>query len=82
MERWEEEVEILTEEFKRTYRTFIFLSKAWLHGEQSYTPGKLAYAHERSTMYCAMAQHCKEIFYSIEGADHSCLALMCEKRSL
>ena len=70
MQRWKEEVTILREEFKRTYRTFMYLSNAWSKSGMSFTETRLGYcmyAKERASIYLRMAQRCSSEFESIEG---------------
>ena len=69
MERWQEEVIILREEFRRTYRTFMFFSNAWRKSGLQFAESKVgyhAYALGRASIYLASAVQCKEHFESIE----------------
>ena len=69
MERWQEEVIILREEFRRTYRTFMFFSYAWRKSGLQFAESKVgyhAYALGRASIYLALAVQCKEHFESIE----------------
>ena len=59
MQRWKEEVTILHEEFKHTYRTFMYLSNAWSKSGMSFTEARLGYrmyAKEHASIYLRMAQ--------------------------
>ena len=70
--RWEEEVFILREEFKRAARAFKFLSEAWRNAGDAYAEssrGRLAYSRERSQMYSKMEAACKAEYSSVEGRD-------------
>lgn len=61
MQRWDEEEQLLREEFKRCYRTFRFLMYVWTkttHTSLADKAGFLAYAHERADMYNSMAEDC------------------------
>jgi hypothetical protein len=65
MERWEEEERILRKEFEFTYRTFKFLSEAWIKTtttNPNSAPGYVAYAHERADMFTGMANECVAAF--------------------
>jgi hypothetical protein len=69
MERWEEEIEILEEEFRRTVRSFEHMAEAW--GVLAMTPnaavGYSAYAFEHSQMYRDMAEDCRRKFGAAGG---------------
>ena len=72
MKRWKEEVTILREEFKRTYRTFMFLSNTWSKSGMGFPesrPGYRIYAQERASVYLEMAKRCRSEFKSIEGKE-------------
>ena len=69
MERWQEEVIILREEFKCTYRSFMFFSNAWRKAGLQFAESKVgyhAYALGRASIYLTLAVQCKEHFESIE----------------
>jgi hypothetical protein len=72
MQRWEEEEQLLREEFKRCFRTFKFLSSAWtktIREALVAKPGYNAYACERADMYNAMAEDCIVSYKSTTGED-------------
>ena len=69
MERWQEEVIILREEFKCTYRSFMFFSIAWRKAGLQFAESKVgyhAYALGHASIYLTLAVQCKEHFESIE----------------
>ena len=57
MERWEEEVDILEEELRRTRRTFLFMSVLWKQQAALLKdePGLLSIAMKKSHIYSKMA---------------------------
>lgn len=72
MFRWQEEVMILREEFKRIYRSFSTLSVAWCKAGDAYiniSPGHVAYSRERAHMYGEMAKACKAAHFKVEGCE-------------
>lgn len=71
-ERWHEEVDILHEEFARTYWAFLFFSRAWQLAGNKHNPAKpgyVAFALERSSMYAQMAAKAKQAFLFVDGED-------------
>lgn len=72
MQRWDEEVIILREEFKRIHRSFTVLGEGWQKAGESFidkSAGHIAYARERASMYCEMAAACKADFLRVEKRD-------------
>jgi len=68
MWRWQEELEILEEEFRRTARAFDRMAFVWKELARRHTrKGYVAYAHEKSAMYRYMAKECKEKFEAAGG---------------
>jgi hypothetical protein len=78
MERWQEEVEILEEEFRRAIRGFEKMEQVWsslaissLEGSESadFDPrvakGKMAYGKRKTAMYGRMAKEARTVFHSI-----------------
>ncbi|KAJ7087124.1 hypothetical protein C8R44DRAFT_752302 [Mycena epipterygia] len=59
MERWQEEVEILAQEFRRAIQGFTKMEAIWtaLAKDHSNNPGKQAYALKTANMY---SQMCKD----------------------
>lgn len=72
MERWQEEVEILTQEFRRAIRGFQKMDEVWMSlaadsDGSSESKGKTAYAKKKAAMYRRMAQDCRETFAKLGG---------------
>jgi len=68
MWRWQEELEILEEEFRRTARAFDRMAFVWKELAGKHTRrGYVAYAHEKSAMYRDMAKECKDKFEAAGG---------------
>lgn len=75
MERWQEEVEILEEEFRRAIRGFEKMEQVWSslamsEGSKSdFDPrvakGKMAYGKKKAAMYGEMAKEARMVFHSI-----------------
>ena len=68
MWRWQEELEILEEKFRRTVRSFDRMEFVWnelacIHTKRGY----IAYAHKKSAMYRDMAKDCRERFKTAGG---------------
>jgi len=69
MQRWQEEVEILEEEFRRTIRSFERMGEIWTAlGERSTKQGYAAFAFQKAAMYLDMATDGREKF-SIAGGE-------------
>ena len=71
MERWEEEVEIVEEEFRRTVRAYEATGRMWSElGEKSRTKGKgyVAYALQKASMFEEMATDAREKFEAAGGS--------------
>lgn len=61
MERWEEEVCIVEEEFRRYVRGCSALKMAWMHmAEEADRPGNRAFAIRTAALYDGMAQSAKK----------------------
>ncbi|KAF8520555.1 hypothetical protein JB92DRAFT_2786172 [Gautieria morchelliformis] len=74
-DRWREEVEILEEEFRRTYRSFTRMCEVWKvlaagcdHSHAGV--GRRAYAHEQADMYEGMAAECQQKYEKAKGVVH------------
>jgi hypothetical protein len=78
MEHWQEEVEILQEEFRRAIRGFEKMEQVWsslaLTSTESsesadFDPrvvkGKMAYGKKKAAMYGRMAEEARVVFHSI-----------------
>jgi len=77
MERWQEEVEILEEEFRRAIRGFEKMEQVWSSlamsiGSESadffdsrVAKGKMAYGKKKAAMYGRMAKEARMVFHSI-----------------
>jgi hypothetical protein len=80
MERWQEEVEILEEEFRRAIRGFEKMEQVWSSLAMSKGPdseaaesdfdsrvakGKMAYGKKKAAMYGRMAKEAHMVFLSI-----------------
>jgi hypothetical protein len=71
MERWQEEIEILEEEFRRLARACDRMAVVW-EGlatlEHSANQGFVAYGHEMSAMYTSMAVKARDLFSQAGGS--------------
>jgi len=69
MQRWEEEIEILEEEFCRTVRSFERMAQVWtqLAKNLGTGPGYAQYAFEHARMYHEMAEDARAKFKSAGG---------------
>jgi hypothetical protein len=76
MERWQEEVEILEEEFRRAIRGFEKMEQVWSSLAMSkgfesadldsrLAKGKMAYGKKKAAMYGRMAKEARMVFHSI-----------------
>jgi hypothetical protein len=71
MERWQEEVEILEEEFRRLSRACDRMAAVWTGlatVERIPNNGFVAYAHETSAMYTSMGVKARDYFSQAGGA--------------
>jgi hypothetical protein len=67
-ERWDEDVEILEEEFRRTVRGFARMSEVWTEmGENGDTGGHRAYAMQKASAYGRMAKQARDQFEAAGG---------------
>jgi hypothetical protein len=68
-QRWEEEIEILEEEFRRTIRSFERMAEVWalLAKAPNLALGASAYALKQAHMYGEMAENCREKFLVAGG---------------
>jgi len=60
-----EEVQILTEEFKRTKTSFRKMEDVWRELAEGHEAGYAAYAFEKSSMYGDFADDCEKAYQSI-----------------
>jgi hypothetical protein len=69
MERRQEEVEILAQEFRRSIQGFNKMAEVWIHLAQKHSndPGMQAYALKTATMYQRMGDEGKKAFESAGG---------------
>ena len=68
LERWDEDVETIEEEFRRTIRSFLKMSETWLAlGEHLIPNGHRAYALEKSAAYSRMAEEGRKLFEMAGG---------------
>jgi hypothetical protein len=70
MERWQEEVELLEEEFRRLARGCDRMAEVWrglVAPEDVVNAGLTAYAYEKSAMYSAMADEARTLFIRSGG---------------
>jgi len=68
MWRWQEEVETLEAEFRRTTRSFERMAIVWKAlAEKHSQRGYAAYAHEKSSMYRKMAEVCRAKYKAAGG---------------
>jgi hypothetical protein len=69
MERWEEEVEIVEEEFRRTVRSFEKMASVWNElGVRSMQEGHAAYAFLKAHIFEGLAHDCREKFEAAGGS--------------
>ena len=69
VERWDEDVETIEEEFRRTIRSFLKMSETWLALTQHSEPsGHRAYALEKSAAYSHMAKESRTSFEMAGGS--------------
>jgi hypothetical protein len=68
-QRWEEEVEILEEEFRRTIRSFERMAEVWrlLAKAPDMATGYSAYAFKHTQMFSEMAEDCRGKFAAQGG---------------
>jgi hypothetical protein len=66
-ERWEEELETVEEEFRRTARGFDRMGEVWAMLGTSHTGGHQAYAMQKSSAYHRMAEEAKDRFAAAGG---------------
>lgn len=63
MERWQEEVEILTQESRRTVMGFQKMKDIWyILGSSSLERGKIAYAKRQRAMYAKLEAQAYKLF--------------------
>ena len=68
MLRWQEEIEIIEEEFRRTIRTYEHMADLWTTLATSHDVGGYsAYAFKQAHMYCQMASDCHTKFTAVGG---------------
>ena len=68
VERWDEDVETIEEEFRRTIWSFLVMSQTWLGlGQHFELSGHRAYALEKSATYSRMAQESRDLFEMAGG---------------
>ncbi|KAJ7094336.1 hypothetical protein C8R44DRAFT_749527 [Mycena epipterygia] len=69
MERWQEEVEILSQEFRRAIQGFTKMEAVWttLAQDHSNDPGKQAYALKTANMYRQMCKDAEKKFADVGG---------------
>ena len=69
MQRWEEEVEILEEEFRRTIRSFDRMAEVWtqLANTPNTAMGYAPYAFRHAQGYHDMAEDCRTKFKAAGG---------------